>query len=328
MDQTPVISAKGLTKEFAPETGVFDMDLDVAKGTIVGLIGPSGSGKTTTVRMMAGLLAPDSGTVEVFGETPTNFRSDTRANLGYMPQSAVLYPDLTLAQNLRFAASLFGLNTRLRRRRIKELVEFVELDGAMKRLPREASGGEKRRVALAAALVHSPDLIFLDEPTAGLDPVLRKKFWERFEDLAEAGRTLVVTTQYVGEAAYCDLVGVLADGRLLILDTPDGLRKAAFGGELVDIVFAERPTREEVAAFGALPGGGEYEWIDDRSIRINVEDAGTAIPMVGTWATENGVTIEKTEPHVPPFDDIFVELVQKLGNSPTEAEAGEVANVG
>lgn len=305
------------------------MDLDVAKGSIVGLIGPSGSGKTTTVRMMAGLLAADSGTIEVLGENPTKFRRDTRARLGYMPQSAVLYPDLTLAQNLRFAASLFGMRTRARRKRIKELVSFVELDGAIGRLPREASGGEKRRVALAAALVHSPDLIFLDEPTAGLDPVLRKKFWDRFDNLAESGRTLVITTQYVGEAAYCDLVGVLADGRLLILDTPDGLRNAAFGGELVDIVFTERPTREEVAAFAGLPGNGAHQWIEDRWIRIVVEDAGTAIPLITAWATEHGATIEKVEPHVPPFDDIFVELVEKLGKGPVDSESAEVvADVG
>lgn len=318
MPESSVAVADDLTRSFGPDAGVFDLNLTLDRGVIVGLIGPSGSGKTTTVRLLTGILRPDSGTVRVLGEDPVHFSRETKARIGYMPQDVVLYPDLTLAENLKFAASLYGMSWR-KRDELEQIVDFLELDGVMDRLPKEASGGEKRRVMLASTLVHQPEVIFLDEPTAGLDPVLRRKLWDRFEDLADAGRSLLLTTQYVGEAAYCDLVAVIARGRVLALATPDELRRNAFGGEVLDVVFVEPPSRAIAESLTALSAGKSLEWLNRRSVRIVVNDAGTAGPAIVKWAQDNDVELEQTEPYLPPFDDVFVEIVSDLSNGSDQA---------
>ncbi|MGF1617807.1 MAG: ATP-binding cassette domain-containing protein [Acidimicrobiia bacterium] len=313
------IRANQLTKNFNGDTGVFDVDLEVKAGTILGLIGPSGSGKTTTVRLLAGLLTPSSGTAEVFGERPVNFKRETRARLGYMPQDSILYPALTLRQNLDFAGSLFGIRRTARKERIDKLIDFLELESAADRLPAASSGGERRRNALASTLIHNPDLVFLDEPTAGLDPVLRRKLWDRFDDLARSGRTLVVTTQYVGEAAYCDHVAVLANGRVLIVDTPQGLRRRAFGGEPVDVAFVAPISAAAMGFLTNMTSGVAPLVIDDHSVRIVADDPGETVPRILEWGLENGVEIERAEAFAPPFDDIFVELVEQLSENNEEA---------
>jgi len=322
MPGPPVVVADDLTRAFGPDAGVFELDLELDRGLIVGLIGPSGSGKTTTVRLMTGILKPDSGQVRVLGEDPVHFRRETRQRLGYMPQHAVLYPDLTLEENLRFAASLYE-TSRKRRDDMNDMIEFVELEGVMDRLPREASGGEKRRVMLASTLIHQPELIFLDEPTAGLDPVLRRKLWDRFEELADAGRSLLVTTQYVGEAAYCDLVAVIAEGRIIALEPPEELRRRAYGGELLDVVFVEPPDLQTAESLAALGVGQAPEWVDRRSVRIVVNDAGSAAPAIVKWAQDRNIELEETEPYLPPFDDVFVEFVSNPENGSGTSEGAE-----
>lgn len=305
-----VVITEGLTKAFAPGAGVFDLDVEIPAGRIVGFVGPSGSGKTTTVRLMIGLIRPDRGSIEVLGTTPTAFDSATRGRIGYMPQQSILYPDLTLAQNLDFAASLYGLGGKSRSR-LEDLVGFLDLESAMNRVPEQASGGEQRRLMLAASLVHEPDLLFLDEPTAGIDPVLRRKVWDRLSETSDQGTSLIVTTQYVGEAAYCDYVAVLTEGQMLFFDTPEGLRRAAFGGELIDVVFNERPSSEHLESLQTAASAKSVERVDDRRIRMVVEDAGTAGPSVNQWSHDNRVEVLETEAHVPPFDDVFVELVDR-----------------
>ncbi|HEU4319759.1 MAG TPA: ABC transporter ATP-binding protein [Acidimicrobiia bacterium] len=302
--------SEGLTKSFTPDAGVFDLDLTIPQGKIVGFIGPSGSGKTTTVRLFCGLLRPDRGSVEVLGGEPTEFDSDTRARLGYMPQHAILYPDLTLAQNLRFAASLYGLGRGVRSR-LDDLTDFLDLGDAMDRRPPQASGGEQRRLMLAATLAHAPELMFLDEPTAGIDPVLRRRIWDRLHEISEAGATLIVTTQYVGEAADCDYVAVLADGRMLLFETPEGLRRAAYDGELVDIVFGSPVPSDTLDSLNRAIGGQTLERIDSRTVRLVVDDAGTAGPAIARWGEEQGVTIDESEAYVPSFDDVFVKVVER-----------------
>ncbi len=327
MPADPAINAAELTKRFDEEAGVFDLDLQVERGRIVALIGPSGSGKTTTVRLMTGLLAPDSGSISVLGQEPTRFTSETRARIGYMAQDSVFFPDLTLRENLNFAASLFGVPLR-RKRRVKEMVELLDLGDAIDRLLRDASGGEKRRLSLAATLIHGPELMFLDEPTAGIDPILRKKFWDHFEHLSEGGSTLMVTTQYVGEAAYCDLVGVLAKGRVLALDAPDALRRRAFGGDLFDVVLAAPPARDDLVALTRAQGINKVSWLDDHSIRLVVDDAGDVFSTIDDWASQRGLDLERSEAFLPPFDDVFVELVNAAQKDVDEVDPEEVALVG
>ena len=311
-----LVSARGVTKRYGDRAAVADLSLDVAAGTIFGFIGPSGSGKTTTVRLLTGGTAPTSGEVRVLGRSPTSFSTAERTRIGYMPQLGVLYPSLSIQENLQFVASIYGMPLRraVRERRLSAALSLVELREDRRTLLRNASGGMQRRVALAAALLHEPELLFLDEPTAGIDPVLRRRFWDHFAELKGRGRTLLVTTQYVGEAAYCDLVAVLAEGRLLTVDTPEGLRRQAFGGELVDIVAAGRIDDAAHDGLRALDGVLDVTRVgtDRRALRVLVPDAGTALPRLQRELDARGVPIESAEPHVPPFDDVFVALVEGL----------------
>lgn len=193
-----------------------------------------------------------------------------------MTQNFVLYPDLSIRENLNFAAAIYGLGLWRRSRRIKDLLKFVELDGDSKKLAKNISGGMLRQLALAASLIHDPDLIFLDEPTAGIDPILRRKYWDHFIELREQGKTLVITTQYVNEATYCDLVGVMAEGKMLFLKTPDDLIKSAFAGDVLDLrtlkPLSETRTRElEQLKFIK----DKLSYLSDGTLRLIVGEAST-----------------------------------------------------
>ncbi len=306
-----VIAAREVMKRYGAEVAVDGLSLEVEAGTTLGVIGPSGSGKTTAVRLLTGIATPTSGEVEVLGSAPARFTARERARIGYMPQLGVLDPNLTLQENLHFVASLYGLPLR-RRRALRSALALVGLEGDARKLLRNASGGMQRRLALAATLLHSPELVFLDEPTAGIDPVLRRTMWEEFGRLSSAGCTLVVTTQYVGEAAYCDRVAVLVEGRLLALDTPEGLRRRAFGGELLDLVTAQ-PLAELPPALAQVDGveAVERTGVDGRGLRLLVEDAAVALPRVQRWLEQRGVSVAEAEPHVPSYDEVFVALVER-----------------
>src|SRR5215212_2078387 len=238
LERPQIIRTRELTKVFGGETAVDAITMDVPEGSTFGFIGPSGSGKTTTVRLLMGLHEPDAGEVSVLGARPARFTRHDRERIGYLPQLFVLYPDLTIWENMNFAASLYGVPF-LRAKRLDELLDLVELREDKHKLVRDTSGGMQRRLSLAATLIHDPDLVFLDEPTAGIDPILRKKFWDYFKELQTNGHTLFITTQYVGEAGYCDFVGVMSEGRLLSVDTPEGLRREAYGGDIVKLGSTE-----------------------------------------------------------------------------------------
>ena len=288
------------------------LDLEVPAGKIVGVIGPSGSGKTTTVRMLLGAEVPSDGEVTVFGQAPWTFDAAQRERIGYMPQLSVLYPHLSVQENLQFVASVYGLPLR-RRQRLGEVLDFVELTEHRRKLLRHTSGGMQRRVALAATLLHEPDLLFLDEPTAGIGPIQRRKFWDHFESLKDAGRTLVVTTQYVSEAAYCDLVAVLVQGRLIALQAPDALRQQAFGGDVVTLTGAEPFDPLVVRQLHGLEPVRTLspEGDDGRGLRVVVDEAGAAIPRLQDWFSRRDVQLESISHEHPPFDEVFVRLVEQ-----------------
>lgn len=311
-----VIHVEGVTKQFGNIFAVNNASFSVERGKIFGFIGPSGCGKTTMVRLMAGIYEPTKGHIQVLNQRPIDFTAAAREKIGYMPQLFALYPDLSIWENMNFAASLYGMGLR-RSKRFTELLDFVELTKHKRKLASKISGGMKRRLSLAATLVHKPELIFLDEPTAGIDPVLRRKFWDHFKALHENGRTLFVTTQYVGEAAYCDYVGVMVDGRLLMVETPDGLRKNAFGGEVIDMSIMESVTEEKHLAplreldFIEKESEEPVVKVDEKSIRLVVDEASTALMEVIAWTKDNDVTIETIEEYLPPFDDVFVKIVER-----------------
>ncbi|MGD9894733.1 MAG: ABC transporter ATP-binding protein, partial [Dehalococcoidia bacterium] len=188
----------------------------------------------TTLRLIAGIYPPSAGSIRVMGSEPASFSQAQRRRIGYMPQHLVLYPELTVRRNLEFMAGIYGLPNEGRDRRIEGLLAMVDLTEARDRAARRLSGGMQRRLQLAATLLHQPELVIVDEPTAGIDPLLRARFWEHFRDLRDRGRTLIISTQYVTEAEYCDHVIMMGDGRLVAAGSPTALREQAYGPGFVD----------------------------------------------------------------------------------------------
>ena len=194
---------------------------------------------------------------------------------------------------------------------------------------RDTSGGMQRRLALAATFVHDPSYIFLDEPTAGIDPILREKFWTQFRNVASEGRTLLVTTQYVGEASFCDYVGLLSDGELLMFDTPQNLRRAAFDGEVIDVVLRQSPSEEQLARLADLPLViGEIDRVDHVTVRIVVRDAGEAIDEISTCMDALGLDVVEATEHVVDYDEAFVRVVERHRASNVTSTAGDLATSG
>jgi ABC-2 type transport system ATP-binding protein len=284
--------------------------MQVPRGTIFGFVGPSGCGKTTTVRLLTGFYKPTSGSLSVLGKNPTSFLKSDREKIGYLIQQFVLYPQLTVWENLNFAASFYGVGV-FRRRHLNKLLDFVELAGDKHKLARDLSGGMKRRLSLAATLVHKPELLFLDEPTAGIDPILRRKFWDYFKELQAEGNSLFITTQYVGEAAFCDLVGVMYGGRLLMIETPDGLRRKAYGGDLIGIRTNEELRYEHRQQLENLSFvRGKVKIVSDQEIEVIVEDASTAVSLLLEWCQTQQLTVAMLEKKSPSFDDVFIRLIE------------------
>jgi ABC-2 type transport system ATP-binding protein len=307
----PTVLCRGLSRSFGGERAVDHLDLEIAEGSIVGLIGPSGCGKTTTVRMLVGVLKPSAGSAEVWGTPATRLSAWQRQRIGYLPQIPPLFPDLSLWENLSFHASMYGLRLR-RRQRLRRVLEWVELEDHRDKKVREVSGGMQRRLALAAAFVHDPTLVFLDEPTAGIDPILRNTFWEQFREMRDEGSTLCVTTQYVGEAAFCDYVGLLSEGELLMLDTPDSLRRAAFNGEVVDLEFSRAVAAPELAELGRIDGVvSGPDSVSPRIWRLVVDDADEALDRLDAVLDRLQLPIIETREHIVDFDEAFVRVIER-----------------
>jgi ABC-2 type transport system ATP-binding protein len=305
-----MIEVKNVTKRYGEKAVVDNLNFEVNEGEIFGFIGPSGSGKTTTIRLLTGVIRPTEGQVRLMGEDPSHQTSKMREKFGYLPQLFVLYPNLTVRENLNFAGSLYGMTPRSRRKRIKELLGFVELVEAANRTATNISGGMLRRLELAAALLHDPPLLFADEPTAGIDPVLRGKFWEEFRHLRSMGRTVFVTTQYVGETEYCDRVGIIRAGKLLAVDTPEGLRRSALGGEIVDIT-SDNLTPEGVHMLAQLPIVHHLQTRNRNELRAYVVEASQAIPALIEVLTTAGCNVSSVEEYKPSFDEIFIDIMKR-----------------
>lgn len=308
--ESPSLSTTELGKSFGDQWAVRDVTIDIHDLRVVGLVGPSGCGKTTLVRMLNGAIAPDAGEVRLLGGDPRSFRPADKQRIGYLPQQPVLFPELSLWENLNFHASLAGVRFR-RRARLTELLDFVDLGEHRRKKVHEASGGMQRRLALAATLVHRPEVLFLDEPTAGIDPILRRRIWERFRDLRDQGTLMIVTTQYVGEAAYCDDVGVLSDGELLALCPPEELSRRAYGGQIVEITSADvvpQPALDEIVRLDGVVG---MERPSVTSTLVTVTDASSTLEAIGEVLARHGVTNASAEVAPIDYDDVFVRIIER-----------------
>jgi ABC-2 type transport system ATP-binding protein len=224
-DKNAVVG-RGVTKSFDNLRVLQDMSVNIPRGVIYCLLGPNGSGKTTLIRMIMGLVKLDAGEIYVLGQ-PLNRIGKVYDRLGYMPQQRPLYPDLTVQENLEFFAGLYGIRGQVRNRRIAEALEIVGLSQTRTRITGMLSGGMYQRISLASTLINSPDLLLLDEPTVGIDPVTKQSFWGYFHALAKEGKTVVITTHIMEEAQRCDLVGFMRNGRMLAESSPDELKKFA-----------------------------------------------------------------------------------------------------
>jgi ABC-2 type transport system ATP-binding protein len=304
----PAVVMDGVAKRFGDDVAVEGITLTVPIGTILGVIGPSGAGKTTTIRLLTGALAPSAGTIRVLGEVPRHFRRQTRERIGYMPQQFMLYPDLTARENVDFVASLFGMLWRRRHRRTREVLQLVDLWMVRGRRASALSGGMQRRLELACALVHEPSLLFLDEPTAGIDPLLRVRIWDELHRLRDAGRTLLVTTQYVSEAEECDSVALISEARLIALGTPRELRRVALGGDIVEVETSGAFDGQRLTELPFIRGVEQH---GPGQLRVVVDDAATAIPDVVEAITAGGGDVGATREHRPSFDEVFAILVER-----------------
>jgi ABC-2 type transport system ATP-binding protein len=320
------ISSEDVELDFGNGAGIFDQSYHVPEGTILGMIGPSGCGKTTTCRVALGLLQPQKGRISTLGRIPSGFTAEDREKIGYIPQQFVLYPRLSVAENATFVASLYGMPSKQARARLDELLGFVDLKEARNRLAQNLSGGMQRRLMLAGALMHDPVLLFADEPTAGIDPVLRMRFWEFFRQLRDQGRTLVVTTQVVSEAIYCDYVAVMRKGRILDVDTPQNLKRKILGGEIIDMTIQDPyevlKAMESLRRWDQRTETGEKVVRDVRrspkadaetDIHVVVDDAREWLPEVLNYLESRRPKIEvaSAAPLEVSYDEVFIRIMEQ-----------------
>lgn len=245
---TFAISCQNLTKKFQDRVAVNNLTISIPKGAIYGFLGPNGSGKSTTIRMLCGLLVPTSGTGTVLGFDVNKDSEEIKQRIGYMSQKFSLYEDLTVEENLEFYAGIYGITGQQLKQRKQELIEMAGLTGREKQLAGSLSGGWKQRLALSCALLHQPELLILDEPTAGVDPVSRRIFWEVIHELAKQGITVLVSTHYMDEASTCDHIGFIFYGNLLTQGTPKQLMEE-MGVPTLEDVFIQLVHDAEESAY-------------------------------------------------------------------------------
>ncbi len=295
------IRARGLTKRLGELVAVDHVDLNVPKQQVYGFLGPNGAGKSTTIRMLCGLLTPTAGEIEVLGLRIPEQAEALRLRIGYMTQKFSLFEDLTVRENLEFLAAVQGLDKPRARKRIDDLVAQYHFEDRQGQLAGTLSGGQKQRLALAGAVIHEPELLFLDEPTSAVDPESRRDFWEKLFDLADAGTTRRVSTHYMDEAERCHRIAILDSGRLVADGTPRELTSALAGRTLE--VHAAQPRRAQQALVG-LPGVLSVAQIGN-SLRVLVAGNGDANARIADALRAANLQAE-VAPAEPNLEDVFV----------------------
>ncbi|MCL5036924.1 MAG: ABC transporter ATP-binding protein [Chloroflexi bacterium] len=300
------IKVENLVRRFGDFIAVDGISFTVDRGEIFGFLGPNGSGKSTTIRMLCGLLAPSSGKAVVLGSDVAKESESVRAQIGYMSQLFSLYPDLTVDENLEFYAGIYGINGRLMKDRKEKLVEKLGLGGYRKMLASSLPGGFRQRLALACALMHDPGLIFLDEPTAGMDPLARRVFWEIIYSLAKEGATIFCTTHYMDEAEYCNRMALLYAGRLIAEGTPAKVREM-MRGVLLELSCDSIYRAESLLV--DMPGIVE---VTPYGMRIHlVVSSMDSVPAIKEKLESGGIKVSDIKRISPGIEDVFVSLMRE-----------------
>jgi len=310
-DKENAIEVIDLTKRFGKFTAVDKLNFRVKRGEVFGFLGPNGAGKSTTIRMLCGVLEPTEGTGTVDGYDITKSQEEIKKRIGYMSQQFSLYEDLTIAENIDFYGGIYGLKSDELKKRKEYLFEVTGLKGREKSLAGELSGGWKQRLAVGCAILHQPKILFLDEPTSGVDPISRRNFWELIYHVASEGTTVLVTTHYMDEAEQCDRLGLIYRGKLIALGEPNEL-KAEYHEELLEVeckplmegleVLSDIPIVKEVALFGAL-------------LHVTVSDAQKAIPKIESELEQKDIHTVRVDKIEPTLEDVFVSLIEKQSSA-------------
>lgn len=300
---TDSLEVRDLTKQFDAFTAVDHVSLSMARGEIFGLLGPNGAGKTTTIRILLGLLAPTSGHASVLGYDVVNQAEAIRAHAGYVSQKFALYPDLTVAENFDFYAGVYGLRHPLMRERRNILLEQVGLQGQERERAGALAGGSRQRLALACALSHEPEFLFLDEPTAGVDALSRRALWDLVYDLAERGTSILVTTHYMDEAENCQRLAFIYQGRIVAEGTPTAIKRDQIHAQVIEMecdpldvaltVLRDAKLFDEVALYGS-------------TLHLIGVDAAQKIRLAKQMLQANNVTVPRAQEIVPSLEDAFI----------------------
>jgi len=309
------VVVQDLVKRFGGFTAVDRVSFTARQGEVLGFLGPNGAGKSTIIRILCGLLRPTAGRALVAGFDVTRDPEAVRARIGYMSQRFSLYDDLSAIENLRFFGGLYGVAPAELRQRIAWAVEMAGLRGRETALAGTLAGGWKQRLALGCAVLHRPPIVFLDEPTSGVDPMSRRQFWQLIHRMATNGVTVFVSTHYMDEAAYCHRLALLDRGRLVALDTPAVLRTTALRGAVLQVQAP--PTAETLAALDAAPGVLGAAVFGD-GFHVVVDDASAAQDALPVFLAARGIPCQAVVPIAPSLEDVFV---QRLGRCDAESAA-------
>jgi ABC-2 type transport system ATP-binding protein len=304
----PAVIAQGLTKRFGDFLAVDRLDLNIGRGEVVGFIGPNGAGKSTTFRMLCGLLRPSAGRASVVGFDVDLQPEQVREHIGYMSQKFSLYGDLTARENLRFFAGIYRVPPRQMAERIRFAITTAGLEGREDALVRTLAGGWKQRLALGCAILHRPPVLFLDEPTSGVEPEARRRFWDLIHGLAAGGVTILVSTHYMDEAEYCNRIALIDTGRIVALGSPSELRHRDLGGELLELVCA--PLGAALAVIRNLPQVIDASIFGDK-LHVLVREATRTIPRIQAALRAEHLTAGPLQQVAPSLEDVFVNLVSR-----------------
>lgn len=304
------VVAEGLTKKFGDFTAVDKVSFNIRCGEIFGFLGPNGSGKSTTIRMLCGIINPTAGSAKVVGYDIVRASEEIKKRIGYMSQRFSLYEDLTVEENLEFYAGVYGVpHSRIRERK-RFVLKMADLLGREKELAANLSIGWKQRLALGCSIVHQPEMIFLDEPTGGVDPLARRDFWDLLYDMAEEGTTLFVTTHYMDEAEHCYTLGFIYEGRTIALGSPREIKRDKMPATVLEVLPADLDR-----AFEVLNGVAELEEVIIHGNSLHVAtrvDAERAVSLVYEGLSHNVIPVYGIEPVEPSLEDVFVSLIDQI----------------